>query len=57
MELHVELNKWDDAFLLLKSHPEFADVVYLPYAKDLALKVTGTVHTREMATPCGRRTP
>jgi intraflagellar transport protein 122 len=27
MALHVELNKWDDAFLLLKAHPEFADVV------------------------------
>lgn len=37
MELHVELNKWDDAFYLAKLRPEFAKDIYLPYAEWLAL--------------------
>mmetsp|Transcript_3049 Transcript_3049/g.4655 ORF Transcript_3049/g.4655 Transcript_3049/m.4655 type:complete len:1198 (+) Transcript_3049:84-3677(+) len=37
MQLHIELQKWDDAFLLLQAHPEFKDDVYLPYANWLAL--------------------
>jgi len=34
--LHVESSKWEEAFFLLKSNPEFKDVVYLPYAKFLS---------------------
>jgi len=37
ISLHVESHKWDEAFLLLKTHPEHSDNVYLPYAKYLAL--------------------
>ena len=32
----MEMGKWDDAFALLKTHPEYSDQVYLPYAKWLA---------------------
>eukprot|EP00240_Pyramimonas_obovata_P000052 CAMPEP_0118949464 /NCGR_PEP_ID=MMETSP1169-20130426/49666_1 /TAXON_ID=36882 /ORGANISM="Pyramimonas obovata, Strain CCMP722" /LENGTH=1253 /DNA_ID=CAMNT_0006896109 /DNA_START=163 /DNA_END=3921 /DNA_ORIENTATION=+ len=35
--LHVESEKWEEAFMLLKSAPEHKDKVYLPYAKYLAL--------------------
>jgi len=37
ISLHVELHKWNDAFQLLKSYPDFKDEVFLPYAKFLAL--------------------
>eukprot|EP01004_Peranema_trichophorum_P002730 NODE_1765_length_1818_cov_66.009440_g1496_i0.p1 GENE.NODE_1765_length_1818_cov_66.009440_g1496_i0~~NODE_1765_length_1818_cov_66.009440_g1496_i0.p1 ORF type:complete len:562 (+),score=141.20 NODE_1765_length_1818_cov_66.009440_g1496_i0:104-1687(+) len=37
MQLHVEMLKWDEAFQLLESHPEYAEEVYLPYAEWLAL--------------------
>jgi intraflagellar transport protein 122 len=37
MELHVELHKWEDAFLLAKSKPEYAPDIYEPYAEWLAL--------------------
>uniref|UniRef100_A0A061R9P9 Intraflagellar transport protein 122 n=1 Tax=Tetraselmis sp. GSL018 TaxID=582737 RepID=A0A061R9P9_9CHLO len=36
IQLHVEHGRWDDAFLLLKTHPEFKDEVYLPRAQWLA---------------------
>merc|ERR1712232_958343 len=37
MKLHVELRKWDDAFLLSKQHGgKFSEDVYLPYALWLA---------------------
>mmetsp|Transcript_33085 Transcript_33085/g.104621 ORF Transcript_33085/g.104621 Transcript_33085/m.104621 type:complete len:1177 (+) Transcript_33085:130-3660(+) len=32
MELYVESEKWDEAFLLLKQYPYMKEVVYLPYA-------------------------
>eukprot|EP01006_Ploeotia_vitrea_P032643 TRINITY_DN64821_c0_g1_i1.p1 TRINITY_DN64821_c0_g1~~TRINITY_DN64821_c0_g1_i1.p1 ORF type:complete len:1202 (-),score=127.96 TRINITY_DN64821_c0_g1_i1:106-3711(-) len=37
MGLHVEMLKWDEAFQLLETKPEFAEEVYLPYAEWLAL--------------------
>ena len=37
MELHVELHKWEDAFLLAKSYPQYAPDIYEPYAEWLAL--------------------
>lgn len=33
IQLLVELGRWDEAFLLLKTHPELKDEVYLPRAK------------------------
>jgi intraflagellar transport protein 122 len=36
MALHVALHKWDDAFLLARSRPEFAADIYFPYAEWLA---------------------
>lgn len=33
IQLHVENGHWDEAFLLLKTHPEFKDEVFLPRAK------------------------
>lgn len=35
--LHVESEKWDEAFNLVRSHPQHSDEVHLPYAKWLAL--------------------
>ncbi|KAL0479772.1 intraflagellar transport protein [Acrasis kona] len=35
MSLHVEMSKWEEAFDLLKTHPEFTADVYLPYAEYL----------------------
>eukprot|EP00735_Rhodelphis_limneticus_P013896 TRINITY_DN7858_c0_g1::TRINITY_DN7858_c0_g1_i1::g.23657::m.23657 TRINITY_DN7858_c0_g1::TRINITY_DN7858_c0_g1_i1::g.23657 ORF type:complete len:1206 (-),score=375.70,sp/A8WGF4/IF122_XENTR/55.15/0.0,WD40/PF00400.27/1e+02,WD40/PF00400.27/1.8e-10,WD40/PF00400.27/5.9e+02,WD40/PF00400.27/14,WD40/PF00400.27/0.33,WD40/PF00400.27/13,WD40/PF00400.27/0.039,WD40/PF00400.27/1.9e+02,Coatomer_WDAD/PF04053.9/43,Coatomer_WDAD/PF04053.9/56,Coatomer_WDAD/PF04053.9/70,Coatomer_WDAD/PF04053.9/0.32,Coatomer_WDAD/PF040 len=37
MELHVEFQKWDEAFGLLRAHPQYKELVYLPYANWLAL--------------------
>ena len=36
MALHVQQKQWDDAFALLKQHPEHAEKVHLPYANWLA---------------------
>ena len=36
MEVYMETEKWDEAFLLLNQHPEMAHKVYLPYAGWLA---------------------
>eukprot|EP00873_Tetraselmis_striata_P015075 jgi/Tetstr1/435339/TSEL_024257.t1 len=36
IQLLVELGRWDEAFMLLKTHPELKDEVYLPRAKWLA---------------------
>mgnify|MGYP001804828537 CR=1 FL=1 len=33
MAIHVECQNWDEAFLLLKTHAELKDDVYLPYAR------------------------
>uniref|UniRef100_A0A7S3GCF1 Intraflagellar transport protein 122 homolog n=1 Tax=Palpitomonas bilix TaxID=652834 RepID=A0A7S3GCF1_9EUKA len=38
IKLYVEFDKWDDAFMLLKSSPEGAEDVYLPYARWLVLQ-------------------
>jgi intraflagellar transport protein 122 len=35
IRLHVELQKWNEAFELLHDHPEFTAEVYLPYAQYL----------------------
>ena len=32
MSLHVEMQKWDEALTHVQAHPEFADMLYLPYA-------------------------
>jgi intraflagellar transport protein 122 len=34
--LYIEAKNWDEAFALAKSHPEFRNDVYLPYAQFLA---------------------
>jgi len=36
MDVYMETDKWEDAFLLLDQHPEMSDKVYLPYAGWLA---------------------
>lgn len=36
MSLYIESAQWDDAFALLRRHPEYSDRVYLPYAGWLA---------------------
>lgn len=35
MALHIELKKWDEAFMIAKQNPEFLPMIYLPYAEDL----------------------
>eukprot|EP01002_Notosolenus_urceolatus_P013184 NODE_43_length_3237_cov_15.831556_g34_i0.p1 GENE.NODE_43_length_3237_cov_15.831556_g34_i0~~NODE_43_length_3237_cov_15.831556_g34_i0.p1 ORF type:complete len:1042 (+),score=386.07 NODE_43_length_3237_cov_15.831556_g34_i0:156-3128(+) len=37
VSLHVEFQKWDEAFKVLETHPEYTTEVYLPYAEWLAL--------------------
>lgn len=32
MNLHVECEKWDEAFMLAKQNPEMESIIYLPYA-------------------------
>ena len=32
MGLHIELHKWDEAFMLAKQNPELEPQIYLPYA-------------------------
>ncbi|XP_072928707.1 intraflagellar transport protein 122 homolog isoform X3 [Hemitrygon akajei] len=34
--LHVETRHWEEAFSLVEKHPEFKDLVYVPYAQWLA---------------------
>mmetsp|Transcript_14244 Transcript_14244/g.14234 ORF Transcript_14244/g.14234 Transcript_14244/m.14234 type:complete len:202 (-) Transcript_14244:1051-1656(-) len=36
MALHIEFHQWDEALNQLKTHPQYADKVYLPYADWLA---------------------
>lgn len=36
MALHIEFHQWEEALAQLKTHPQFADKVYLPYADWLA---------------------
>lgn len=35
MFLHIELEKWEEAFLLGKQHPELLELAKLPYANYL----------------------
>lgn len=37
MDLNVKHNRWEDAFELAKTHPEFSADIYLPFAEWLAL--------------------
>lgn len=32
MKLHVECEKWDEAFMLAKQNPDMESMIYLPYA-------------------------
>ncbi|NXL80314.1 IF122 protein, partial [Leptocoma aspasia] len=36
VQLHVETQRWEEAFALSEKHPEFKDEVYVPYAQWLA---------------------
>ncbi|XP_009078745.1 PREDICTED: intraflagellar transport protein 122 homolog [Acanthisitta chloris] len=36
VQLHVETQRWEEAFALSEKHPEFKDDVYVPYAQWLA---------------------
>ncbi len=38
MRLHVECEKWDEAFMLAKQNPEMEPMIYLPYADWLSAK-------------------
>lgn len=33
MQLNVDEQRWDDAFLLLAAHSQLKDQLYIPYAK------------------------
>lgn len=33
LNLHVELEKWEDAFRVVKQNPELKPVLYIPYAE------------------------
>lgn len=37
IRLYVRMEKWEDAFQILDSHPEYKTLVYLPYAEYLVL--------------------
>jgi intraflagellar transport protein 122 len=36
MALHIEFHQWDEALQLIKTNPQFAEKIYLPYADWLA---------------------
>lgn len=36
VQLYVQAREWKEAFSLIDSHPEFRDLVYVPYAQWLA---------------------
>ncbi|KAK7079215.1 hypothetical protein SK128_004842, partial [Halocaridina rubra] len=36
VELYVEAQDWDEAFALADKHPEYRQLVYVPYATSLA---------------------
>lgn len=36
VQLYVQAREWKEAFSLIDSHPEFKDLVYVPYAQWLA---------------------
>ena len=36
VELHVEAGDWDEAFVWADKHPQFKELVYVPYATSLA---------------------
>ena len=36
MTLHVQCEKWDEAFMLAKQNPEMESMIYLPYADYLS---------------------
>jgi intraflagellar transport protein 122 len=36
ISLHMESHRWDEAFQLCQSHPEYAEQIYLPWAEWLA---------------------
>lgn len=38
MELYVEVEDWDEAFVWADKHPEYRQLVYVPYATSLAEK-------------------
>lgn len=38
MHLHVECEKWDEAFMLAKQNPEMEPMIFLPYADWLSAK-------------------
>ncbi|KAK3882424.1 hypothetical protein Pcinc_013198 [Petrolisthes cinctipes] len=38
MELYVEVEDWDEAFVWAEKHPEYRQLVYVPYATSLAEK-------------------
>lgn len=35
MNLHIELNRWEEAFMLAKQNPDFKKMIHAPYAKYL----------------------
>lgn len=35
MVMHIELNRWDEAFMLAKQNPEFKKMIHAPYAEYL----------------------
>ena len=35
LALHMEFNKWEEAFLIAKQRPEFMEIIKLPYAEYL----------------------
>lgn len=36
IQFHIQLNQWDEAFILIETHPQLAAQLYLPYADWLA---------------------
>lgn len=50
LQLNVEQQRWEDAFLLLAAHSQLKDQVYLPYAKWLLSQDRCVTNTRVCAT-------